>query len=47
VFKRDLEASEAADPRPGSREFHTDGTDVEKARDAQYEATAGFENKDR
>jgi len=46
VFKRDLkEASEGADRRSGSREFHTDGTAVEKARDAKYEVTAGgFEN---
>ena len=44
MFNRDLEASEAADPRSGSRGFHTDGTAVEKARDAKYEATAGFEN---
>ena len=44
VFTRDLkEASEGADRRSGSREFHTEGTAVEKARDAQYEVTAGFE----
>jgi len=45
VFKRDLEASEAADLRSGSRGFHTDWTAVVKAHDAKYEATAGFENR--
>jgi len=46
IFKRDLkEASEAADRRSGSREFHTERTAVENARDAKYEVTAGFENR--
>jgi len=32
-----------ADRRSRSRElFHAEGTTVEKARDAKYEATAGF-----
>ena len=45
VFTWDLkEASEGADQRSGSRECHTEGTAVEKARDAKYEGTAGFEN---
>jgi len=39
------EASEEADRRSGSREFHTEVAAVEKARDAKYEATGGFENK--
>jgi len=39
------EASEAADLRSSSRALHSDGTDVEKALDAKYEATAGFENR--
>ena len=44
VFKRDLkEASEAADRRSDSREFHTEGTAVEKPRDTKYKATAGFD----
>ena len=39
-FKRDFkEASEGADRRLGSREFHTDETAAVKARDANYEAT--------
>jgi len=43
VFKRDLkEASEGADRVSGSWELHTDGTAVEKARCAKYEATVGF-----
>jgi len=46
IFKRDLkEASDGADRKSGSREFHTDGTAVENARDAKYEATVGFENR--
>jgi len=46
VFKRDLkEASEEAERRSGSREFHTDGTTVEKACDAKYEVSAGFEKR--
>jgi len=43
VFKRGLkEVSEAADRRSGSREFHTEGTAVEKTHDAKHEATAVF-----
>jgi len=34
--------SEGADRRSGSREFHTEGTAVEKMRDAKDEATAVF-----
>ena len=35
-----------ADRRSRSRElFHAEGTTVEKARDAKYKATAGFENR--
>ena len=46
VFKRDLKkASDRADRRPGSRELHTNGTAVEKARDSECEVSAGFENK--
>ena len=46
VFKRGLkEASEAADRRSDLREFHTEGTAVEKAPDAKHKATAGFENR--
>jgi len=45
AFKWHLkEASEAADRRSRSREFHTEGTAVEKACDAKYEVPAGFEN---
>ena len=45
VFKRDLkEPSEEADRRSGSREFHTEGMAVEKARDAEYKVTASLEN---
>jgi len=41
VFKRDLKkASEGADQRSGSREFHTKA--VEKACDAKYEVTPCF-----
>jgi len=39
------QASERAHRRSCSREFYTDGTAAEKARDAKYEATAGFENR--
>jgi len=41
------EASEAADQRSGSREFHVEGTAVEKVRDrpTKYEAANGFENR--
>jgi len=40
------EASEGADRRSGSKEFHTEGTAVEKMHDAKYETTyAGFENR--
>jgi len=34
--------TKAADRRSDSREFHTEGTAVEKACDAKYEATAAF-----
>jgi len=37
------EASEGADQRSGSTEFHTNGTAVEKKCEAKYEVTAGFE----
>jgi len=37
------EASEAADQRSGSTEFHTKGTAIEKKCEAKYEVTAGFE----
>jgi len=39
------EMSEGADRKSGSREFHTEGIAIEKARDAKYAATAGFENR--
>ena len=46
VFRQDLkEASEEADWRSGSREFYTEGTAVETACNAKYEANAGFENR--
>ena len=46
VFKRDLkEASEEADRRSGSREFHTDGTAVEQARDTKYKVTVFLTNR--
>jgi len=46
VFKLDLkEASEAAHQRPDSREFHTEGTAVEKCRDEKYEVTTCFANR--
>ena len=39
------EASDTADRRSGSREFHTEVAAVEKTCDAKYEATAGFANR--
>jgi len=46
VFKQDLkEASEGVDCRSGSGEFHSEGTAVEKAHGAKYEASADFENR--
>jgi len=46
VFKQDFkEASEGADQRSSSREFHVEGTTVEKVLGAKYEVTAGFENR--
>ena len=39
------EASEEADRRSGSREFHTEGRAVEKVRNAKYEVAASFENR--
>ena len=46
VFKQDFkEASDGADQRSSSREFHVKGTTVEKALGAKYEVTAGFENR--
>jgi len=45
-FKQDLkEPSEGADRKSGSSEFHTEGTAAEKAPGANYEVTAGFENR--
>ena len=45
VFSWDLkDAEESMEQRPGLNEFHTDGTDTEKACDEKLEFTAGLEN---
>jgi len=45
VFSWDLkDAEESTEQRLGLIEFHTDGTDMEKARDANLEFTAGLKN---
>jgi len=47
LLSRDLnEPRESTECRSGLSEFYTvTGTDTEKARDANMEATAGFENR--
>ena len=45
VFTWDLkDAKESMERRLGLSEFHTDGTDTEKARDEKMELSAGLKN---
>ena len=45
VFSWDLkDAEKSMERRLGLSEFQTDGTDIEKARDAKLELTAGLKN---
>ena len=45
VFSWDMkDAEESTERRLGLSEFHADGTDTEKARDAKLEFTAGLKN---
>ena len=45
IFSWDLkDAEESVERRLGLSEFHTDGSDIEKARDEKLEFTAGLKN---